>query len=124
MRKNAEFKLVFRSLLNKPKAGGVYVDVAEDLLLYAKTRRRRQEGFTIAEFVEDNKDVYARSTVYKVSNILKKMGMLEYSGVTGLWRISFEFGNAGKRIYRWWREFMHDSSIIEEKNVSEELRDY
>ena len=116
VRLGAEFKLVFRSLLNKPKGGGVYVDIAEDLLNYSKSRRRRQEGFSIAEFVEDNKDVYARSTVYKVAGILKRMGMLEYSGVTGLWRISFEFGNAGKRMYKWWREFIHDPNLIEEKN--------
>lgn len=108
VRRDAEFKHVFRSLLNKPKGGGVYVDVAEDLLLYAKNRRRRQEGFSLAGFVEDNKGVYARSTVYKVAGILKRMGMLEYSGITGLWRVSFEFGNAGKRMYRWWKEFIQD----------------
>jgi hypothetical protein len=120
VRRGAEFKHIFRSLLNKPKGGGVYVDVAEDLLLYAKNRKRRQHGFSMAEFVDDNKGVYARSTVYKVANILKRMGMLEYSGVTGFWRISFEFGNAGKRMYRWWKEFVQDPEAVAEEKVVRE----
>ena len=115
VRREADFKQIFKALLNKPKAGGVYVDIADELLSYSKNRSRRQNGFSIAQFVEDNKGVYARSTVYKVSGILKRMGMLEYSGVTGLWRVSFEFGNAGKRIYRWWSEFIQESEAPQEK---------
>lgn len=109
VRKDTGFKPLFRSLLNKPKAGGIYLDIAEDLVIFAKDKRRRIEGFYLPQFVEESKDVYARSSVYKVATLLKQMGMLEYSGLTGIWRISNEFGNAGKRLYRWWREFIQDS---------------
>jgi len=107
IRKDTSFRVLFKSMLHKPKGGGVYVDIAEDLLQYAKNRRRRVEGFYLSNFIDDNKDVYARSTIYKVAAIMKNMGMLEYSGVTGLWRISNEFGNAGKRLYRWWKNFVN-----------------
>ncbi len=119
VRKDVGFKPLFRSLLNKPKAGGAYLDIAEDLLIYAKDRRRRVEGFFLPDFVSENKEVYARSSVYKIANILKQMGMLEYSGITGVWRISNEFGNAGKRLYRWWREFIQDP-LLEEVGESYE----
>ncbi|PIO00110.1 hypothetical protein COT72_03040 [archaeon CG10_big_fil_rev_8_21_14_0_10_43_11] len=115
IRKDVPFKVMFRSLLNKPKGGGAYFDIAEDLVMYARERRRRVEGFYLAQFVDDNKNVYARSSVYKVAALLKQLGMLEYSGTVGLWRISNEFGNAGKRMYRWWREFVQGEALSEEE---------
>ncbi len=110
IRKSMSFKQLFNMLINKPKGGGIYADIAEDLINYSKTGRRKVDGFFLSDFVSDNKDVYARSTIYKVAGFMKQIGMIEYSGITGLWHVSNEFGSAGKRVYRWWGEFINPES--------------
>ena len=106
VRKDTQFKHLFLMLIGKSKSGGGYADIAEELIIYSKDPRRRIDGFSMVAFVDQYKDVFARSSIYQVASMMKQLGMLEYSGVTGAWRISNEFATAGKRIYRWWREFM------------------
>lgn len=108
IRKDTTFKQLFLMLIGKSKSGGGYADIAEELIIYAKDKKRKVYGFYLPDFVEEYKDVFARSSIYKVASIMKQLGMLEYSGITGKWSLSNEFGNAGKRLYRWWKDFINE----------------
>jgi len=108
IRKESSFKQLFKALSNASKGSDTFADIAEDLLNFSKQKERRLEGFQIIEFVEQKKEIYARSTIYRVAKQMKTMGMLEYSGVTGMWRMSNELGNSGKRLYKWWKAYLNE----------------